>query len=131
MRFLKYHLPFWLFAAAIFAESSIPGDRLPEIAFKVSDKVIHLAIFLVLYIVAARMFSFQNKYTFLKKNFLISALVVTAIYGAADEFHQFFVPNRSCDFFDFVFDVLGGITGLILLYYTFYKRKNNLVIQND
>lgn len=130
-RFLKYHLPFWFIAASIFTASSIPGYRLPEAAFILSDKLIHLLIYMVFFFTAAWMFKNRERYGRMKKHYLVSGLTTVTLYGMTDEFHQFFVPNRSCDFYDFVFDVLGGITGLILMYIIFHKRKNNLVIQND
>ncbi len=130
-RFLKFHLPFWVIAVSVFTASSIPGDKLPETAFLLSDKLIHLLMYFVFFMSAAWMFMNQEKFLLFKKHYLISGLAVTAFYGLTDEIHQYFVPNRSCDFYDFVFDVLGGITGLIVMYFIFYKRKNYLVIQND
>jgi len=40
------------------------------------------------------------------------ALVLTAICGALDEFHQAFVPGRLADIHDFVHDFVGAVGGL-------------------
>ena len=46
---------------------------------------------------------------------MASALVLTALYGLTDEYHQSFVPGRFADFRDVLADVVGaGIgTGLV------------------
>ena len=36
------------------------------------------------------------------------ALLITAAYGAFDEFHQSFTPTRSVDIFDWLADAAGG-----------------------
>lgn len=126
-RFAKYHLPFWLYIILIFVLSSIPGDKLPDEAFKFNDKVIHLFLYLVLYFFTYLFFVNQRKSGLLKKYSLILALIFCIIFGASDEFHQYFVPMRSCDIYDFLFDSLGGITGMTIVYIFYLKRKNNLV----
>lgn len=42
------------------------------------------------------------------------ALVATSLYGASDEWHQSFVPGRSCDVFDWVADTAGGALAITL-----------------
>jgi len=41
--------------------------------------------------------------------FIIAAIVLA--YGCTDEYHQSFVPGRSCDAHDLVADTLGGLIG--------------------
>ena len=36
------------------------------------------------------------------------ALLAASAYGATDEWHQYFVPGRSCDVFDWVADTTGA-----------------------
>ena len=48
-----------------------------------------------------------------KKNRLLCWCAGTA-YAATDEFHQLFVPGRSCQFRDVCIDSAGVLTGLIL-----------------
>ena len=45
---------------------------------------------------------------------LIMILIGVAIFGASDEIHQYFVPGRSCDIFDWMADSTGGVLGLAL-----------------
>jgi VanZ family protein len=39
--------------------------------------------------------------------------VAVSLFGATDEWHQFFVPGRSCEFGDWVADSVGGGLGLL------------------
>lgn len=44
---------------------------------------------------------------------LVSSLIFTALYGASDEWHQFYVPERMADVWDVVADTIGGTLGAI------------------
>jgi VanZ family protein len=37
--------------------------------------------------------------------------------GGLDEFHQYFIPRRSVEFFDVIADAIGMFIGLLLYYY--------------
>ena len=50
----------------------------------------------------------------LKINFII-ALVMSALYAASDELHQYFVPGRSCEIRDVMIDSLGALTGITVV----------------
>jgi len=39
------------------------------------------------------------------------AVLAASLYGASDEMHQYFVPNRYCDIKDFLADSAGGFIG--------------------
>jgi len=41
------------------------------------------------------------------------SIFLTALYGASDEIHQYFVPSRSAEFLDFAADAIGGILGVM------------------
>jgi len=42
---------------------------------------------------------------------LVSSFVFTAVYGASDEWHQFYVPERLAEVRDVVADTIGGTLG--------------------
>lgn len=44
----------------------------------------------------------------------LAAISIAVLYAATDELHQYFVPGRVCSFWDFFFDSLGALTGVIL-----------------
>jgi len=48
---------------------------------------------------------------------------VIALYGAIDETHQLFTPNRSgADVYDWTADALGGFVGALLTTWILYAR---------
>lgn len=54
---------------------------------------------------------------------IIISIVIGALYAVFDEFHQYFVADRSAQIIDMCIDSLGVITGVILIYIT----KNLLI----
>ncbi len=58
-------------------------------------------------------------------NFLIRAEVFCALYACSDEFHQYFVPGRSCKFFDVCVDSTGAFFGALFFWGIFHlwERK--------
>jgi hypothetical protein len=61
-----------------------------------------LSLFLVICLV-------NGKY----KHFIFFCIILAIFYGLSDEFHQLFVPNRSCEFGDFMTDSTGVISGAV------------------
>ena len=51
------------------------------------------------------------------------ALSMVFLYGASDEIHQAFVPNRTAQVSDVLIDTLGGAAGLLALWIVFNWRK--------
>ncbi len=66
-----------------------------------------------------------------KMNFLlmIIALLIAMAYGASDELHQLFVPNRACDINDFLVDSIAVITAGVG--YAGRLLKKNLLINHS
>jgi VanZ family protein len=44
-------------------------------------------------------------------------LAVSAVYGATDEIHQFFVPSRGPSIHDVVIDTCGALLGVLLAFF--------------
>lgn len=42
------------------------------------------------------------------------------LYACSDEFHQYFVPGRACQFKDVLIDTIGVITGIIISVIAFH-----------
>jgi VanZ family protein len=51
------------------------------------------------------------------------ALAIAWLYALADEYHQSFVPGRSSDWSDILFDWLGATLGAGLWLYWWEKRN--------
>jgi VanZ family protein len=109
-RCVKWWLPVLIWMGVIFIGSSIGG--LPRVGGKTTDGLVHRAAhvieFAVLGALALRAVSQDRPIT---KRELIRALIVIALYGASDEFHQRFTPGRSSEGLSVLFDVAGGAIG--------------------
>ena len=53
---------------------------------------------------------------------LLSAVFLSAVYAASDEFHQLFVPGRSGNVKDVFIDTAGSISGILLVWLTGWLR---------
>ena len=91
-----------LFAALIFAGSSIPGDEINP-RFTLHDKIIHATEYAIFAFLLARAF---------RQRWWWWAIIVGALYGVSDEFHQTFTPRRSGnDLGDMTADFVGSVIG--------------------
>lgn len=107
--FLWYQGPVIVWAAALFTQSSIPGNFIPSEGFFNHDKLIHFLIYLVFAAAVHRAIRFQDRFPLLKQHHYIFTILIVMLFGASDELHQYFVPNRSCRLNDWVADTLGAI----------------------
>lgn len=103
-------LPPTLWAALILILTSIPGSHIPVLPFRNFDKVVHLTIYGVLGWLTARAWLNGSRATALA--FL--AIAAISFFGAMDEWHQQFIPQRSMDFLDWAADTTGATIGTIL-----------------
>jgi VanZ family protein len=102
----------------IFIISSIPGKALPETT--ISDKFLHIVEFGILSWLLGKAFRTAKKEVFIKHAGILS-IIITILYGISNEIHQSFVPYRSTEFYDVIFDAIGAILaqGIFLI-----KRGN-------
>jgi hypothetical protein len=62
------------------------------------------------------------------------AWLIAVVYAATDEFHQYFVPGRSCEFRDVCIDGLGALIGVCIVWLVIARpwkksaRKNRSTI---
>jgi hypothetical protein len=138
MKKLRYWLPALLWAGLIFWLSS--QSKLPEIgpAFWQKDKAAHLIFYGVLgafvllglrrvvspsTLLRAGQANSHTSSLSLPKAVLL-AILITSAYGASDEFHQRFVPNRTCDVWDWVADTMGGALAVSACF-SYESRRNS------
>jgi VanZ family protein len=107
LRRLTAWLPPLVYMAVIFAVSAQPNP-LPEVTARVSDKVLHLVEYSGL---AALLVRALTREGWGWRDAMLAAIVMTSLYGASDEYHQAFVPNRSPAVSDWVADSLGALVG--------------------
>ena len=77
------------------------------------DKLAHMAAFGVLAAFLEIAWRRTHPYLPVVRRLLV-IIIGVAIFGASDELHQYFVPGRSCDFYDWMADAAGGALGLAL-----------------
>ena len=99
-------------AAGILIATSIPGRDLPR-AFPSADKLVHLAIYGVLGVLVGRALRAGAR------RGVPGATVVVwigalALFAAFDEWHQDLIPGRSTDRIDWLADMVGATTGLVV-----------------
>jgi len=106
---LKYLDPAFVMAL-IFALSHHPqlphSDIVPYY-----DKFLHVVAYAVL--AAAWVFAFKTGHENRpgRVRIFAAALAIAVLYGVSDEYHQMFVPGRSCEAADVLADALGAATG--------------------
>lgn len=108
----------------IFYSSSISAEKLPKFDIPNIDKLFHFIEYFVLgfLLVRALTHSYANPNY---KYILIAAVLIASLYGASDEFHQRFVPGRTCDLFDFLSDLISSVLGAGL---SLYKERVNRAV---
>lgn len=105
-------LPVTLVMGIIFFLSHQPGGSfsLPDIVN--IDKVLHCLVYTALGLAA--LFALQPSWR--QQHPVASGFGVVLFclfYGITDEFHQSFVPGRSCDIFDVLADTTGGLLAVV------------------
>ena len=122
--FVKWWLPVVAWMIVIFIGSSI--GNIPRVGGKTTDGLVHraahIAEFAVLGVLLLRAVSHDKPIT---KREIIITLIVIALYGASDEFHQRFTPGRSSEGISVLFDVAGGAVG-VWLYRKWRQRVSRL-----
>ncbi|HEV7587527.1 MAG TPA: VanZ family protein, partial [Longimicrobium sp.] len=99
--------PALLWAAAVFVASSRP--TLPQLPSVLGwDKLQHAAAYAVGGLLIARALGGRGRRA------AVLAIVLGSLYGATDELHQRFVPNRSSSPVDWMADTLGVLAGVAL-----------------
>jgi len=109
-------LPLFIYWFALLIGTSLPSDVSVEI-FELSDKLKHFLAYLILAFLLGLNLHFQGKWEFASKNYIFITLLITVLYGAADEIHQIWIPNRSAEFYDWFADLLGSLLGIIFAKY--------------
>jgi VanZ family protein len=120
-KYLFYHAPWQVAMLTIFVASSFSGDDLPEIALKVSDKLIHFIVFGVLGVMIYRSFE-HAKNVLIRMHAYKLSILLAMLYGVLDEVHQYFVPGRDASIADWIADLLGAII-FLLIYRKIFSRR--------
>lgn len=104
-------LPAILYASLIFWASSQPLSPIPTIPVAHADKGIHFVEFAILcYLICWA----QEPLASNVKRSMWLAIITTSIYGALDEYHQSFTPQRLPEVADWISDTFGAFASGLL-----------------
>jgi len=106
--FLRLPAPLIMVTITILSSRSALPDV--PVYFPGIDKVFHFIVFAALAFSIGLWFSLKSHLHRPWRVFLICA-AVASVFGAVDELHQYFVPYRDSDIWDWVADTLGGMAG--------------------
>lgn len=113
--------PAILIAVSIWLLSSLPTVPLPGTPG--ADKVAHFIAYAALGAACALALSITSLESRKASLSLIAALL-SALYGAADELHQYYVPGRVTSLSDWLADLGGSLTGSALMTFAILREKN-------
>ena len=91
----------------IFIISSRPAPEIVQHEYiRFQDKWLHIVAYLVLSCLFLRALVWEGMGWGFKAFFL--AFLLSTLYGASDEWHQYYVPERESDWVDWIADLLGA-----------------------
>ncbi len=104
----------------IFFASSVPGDQLQGHFW---DKLVHFLVYAVLGVLLLIPLA-EARLSQVSMTTAAQAVALSTLYGAFDEVHQAFTPDRTPDVRDLFADALGAALGVaaILLLSVIVKR---------
>lgn len=79
-------------------------DSLKNLSFLIR-KLAHIFLYFILYLLSYNVFK-NKKYSFL----------FCLIFAITDEVHQYFIPGRSCEIRDILFDTSGAFLGYLTIF---------------
>ena len=101
--------PLILASISIFIASHQEGVPYDTSIFIFQDKVFH---FIAYFIYGITIQMFLNYFNIKSKKYILLTIIIGSLFGASDEFHQSFIPNRTTEFFDWFADTLGVAASL-------------------
>lgn len=126
--FFRYWMPLLVYCLLVYIQSSIPVPAAAGIRH--ADKLLHFCVYALLGILVFRALATLPTGTNLGLTMLFT-IGISALIGIGDEFHQVFVPSRTIDREDFLYDMLGTAAGVALCLVIYSKRRFNEKNKSD
>lgn len=98
-----------LYMMLIFRFSS-ESDPIPMVTGHVRDTLLHFAEYAGLAVLFSRALAGEGLHL---GRACLHAVLLTIVYGAIDEYHQWFVPMRTADLRDWIADAGGAAAGAL------------------
>jgi VanZ family protein len=94
---------------AILTATSIPGRFIPPTTIRYADKLVHMFMYGVLGLLTARAMDDPAQTT--RPRAWLATFLFCISLGAADEWHQRYMEERTADPMDWAADATGGLIG--------------------
>jgi len=121
MKNILRKIPAILAMAALFKLSTLPGNDPLLNSIHLSDKIEHFIAYFVLGITFC--IWIPSKKWFAKPVvYGVIVIVLCTLFGISDEYHQKFVPGRSCDLYDLAVDSTASVIA-VFAYFLVIKIK--------
>lgn len=114
--------PLILASISVFIASHQEGVPFDTSIFILQDKVYH---FIAYFIYGITIQLFLSYFNLESKKYILLTILIGSLFGASDEFHQSFIPNRTIEFFDWVADTLG-VSASLSIRTLLYKLINKI-----
>jgi VanZ family protein len=121
--FWSYRAPAIAWALFLFTLSSIPDIPSPIHLGSWDDKLNHFIAYGILGALVLRATT-MNRELPNGRHFKLT-LSLAVLFGATDELHQYFVPGRFMEFYDFVADAAGIAAGALFYLWLCKRRSPN------
>lgn len=110
----------------IFYFSTLPASKASNVQWQefVIKKTAHMTEYGLLFLLWYRV---GRGWGWDKIKAAVAAILIVAVYGASDEFHQSFTPGREPRVRDWGFDITGGVIVWILLWKLLPKAPKKLL----
>ncbi len=109
-----YTIAVILWISALFSATFLPGTDLPEISFKLNDKLIHVIMYLVLSILFLNA-SWKEKFLKIpKKRIVMTVLMSVGFIAVITEIIQGFIPGRNTSLYDTIANLIGVVIGFLV-----------------
>lgn len=115
-------MPALVLTVIMFVLSNIRYPVLPDLNLSFTDKIAHFIeyfFYTIAVIIGFDSFDLQ------KRKLIKYTILWTAFWGISDEVHQYFVPGRDCNLYDWFADLAGIIAAVLLIKYIL-KIKNSI-----
>ena len=122
---IKFWLPVVVWASFIFLLSSRPTNPVSQIYWKdfIVKKSAHLLEYGLLTILLYRAL---KKGGVEKQEAGVYSIILSVLYGVSDEFHQSFTPGRDPTVRDVLFDTIGSVLAVYVLWKYLPKAPKRL-----
>lgn len=112
----------------IFFLSSLPGSSLPSAKMDWEDMAVHFYLYFILALLLFLVLRSFLKDKVATRHLFFFSLVICALYGISDEYHQGFVLGRFPSLSDLSVDVIGSLVGNLFGLFLNRSRKPKLLL---